>query len=88
MALQRDLYNRISDGRGGGGGAPSLHPTGTDRVKHRLLRIVFGWRTVWSNKFHELELITWPVIINDFGICFMFVCLVSLSQPSNRVFLT
>ena len=42
MALQRDLYNRISDGGGGevgGGGAPGAPPPppplapGTDRVK-------------------------------------------------------
>ena len=25
------------------------------------------------------------VIINDFGVCCMFVCVVSLSRPSSRV---
>ena len=36
----------------------------------------------------ELQLITWPVIINGFGICYllcsMFVCVVPLSQPCSR----
>ena len=34
MALQRDLYNRISDG--GGGDAPGA--AGTDRVKNTYLK--------------------------------------------------
>ena len=32
----------------------------------------------------ELELITWPVIINGFGICYMFACVVPSSHARAR----
>ena len=46
-------------------------------VEHRPLRVVLRWGTeVVGYTLQELELIMWPVIINGFGICQVFVCAV------------
>ena len=46
---------------------------------------MLGWGTELVEYFlQELELITWPVIINNSGICYMFVCVVPSSHARAR----
>ena len=55
-------------------------------MEHRSITRKLRDCGVVHGKLQELELITWPVIINGFGICYMLnVCVCSpSSQPSSR----
>ena len=54
--------------------------TSVMKVKHSPLRIVLGWGTKMVQTFpYKLELNTWPVIINNLGICCVkCLCVLSL----------